>query len=145
MHSNCPRHALQARTMNRCPWPRFRARVTLSWFYVESSIIHVESSIKVYLYEAVIAVGVKPSIIIVLDMHFKQALWPDTLDLDFVLEWLWHDFTFSLALFMTSSILWSGDSYEYQTLHGNCPQHTIQARTMTRWHWPTFHDPLTLS
>ena len=38
LHNYCPRHILQARTMSRYPWPRFRVPVTLSWFYVESSI-----------------------------------------------------------------------------------------------------------
>ena len=58
LHSNCPRHTLQARTMTRCPWPRFRAPVTLSWFYIDSSI-------KVGFSAAVIAASVKPCIVIV--------------------------------------------------------------------------------
>ena len=69
----------------RCPWSRFHTPVTLSWFYVESSI-------KVCFSAAVIAASVKTCIVIVLDILLKHALWPDALDLDFALEWLGHDF-----------------------------------------------------
>ena len=96
LHSICSRHTLQACTMTRCPWSRFRARVTLSWFYVESSI-------KVCFSEAVITASVKPCIVNVLDILFKHALWPGALDLDFTLLWCCHDFTWSLAFYVESS------------------------------------------
>ena len=91
LHSNCPRHILQARTMMQCPWPRHRARVTLSWFYDESSI-------KVPFSAAVTAASVKPCVVNVLYIIFKQALWSSALDLDFAFQGFCHDFTSSLAL-----------------------------------------------
>ena len=89
LHSNCPRHTLQSPSLTQCPWPRV-VRVTLSWFYVESSII-------VYLYEEVIAASVKSCTVIVIDVVFKHAPRLGVLDLDFSLKWLCHDFTSSLA------------------------------------------------
>ena len=74
-----------------CPWPRYRTRVTLSWFYVESSI-------KVCFCEAEIVASVKPCIVIVLVILFKHTLWLGACDLDIALEWLYHDFTSSLPL-----------------------------------------------
>ena len=62
--------------------------VWLLWFYIESSI-------KVHFSEVLIAVNVKPCIVIVLDILFKHALWPGALHLDFMLEWLCCDFTSS--------------------------------------------------
>ena len=112
--------------MTLCPWPRFHAWVTLSWFYVESSIIHIESSIKVHFSEAVKAVSVKHCIVIVLNILFKHTLWPSALDLDFMLHWLCHDFTSSLALLtailVLNIFLWTDDSCGCLTLHSNCPQ-----------------------
>ena len=99
VHSNCPQHSLQTCTMTRCPWPRFRAPVTLSWF-------HVESSIKVRFSVAVIAVGVKPCIVIILDIFFKHDLWPGALDLNLTLKWLCYDFRSSLALKCASLQQW---------------------------------------
>ena len=72
---------------------------------------------------------VKHFIVIVLDVIFKHALWPNDLDLDFALQWLCHYFMSSLAF---SAFLWSGESCECQTLQSNCPRHTLQARIMTR-------------
>ena len=43
------------------------------------------------------------------------------------------------------ALLWSSDSWEYETLHSNYPWHTLQAGTLTRCHWPSFHSPLTFS
>ena len=79
--SNCPRHTLQAHTITWCPWPRYCATVTLSWF-------NIDPGIKVCFCEAVIAASVKPCIVIVLDRLFKHTLWPGALDLDIELEWL---------------------------------------------------------
>ena len=64
--------------------------------FVRLSTIYVESSINVYFSEAVIAGSVKPCVTIVLDILFKHALWTGALDLDFVLEWLCHDFMSSI-------------------------------------------------
>ena len=112
--------------MTLCPWPRFHAWVTLSWFYVESSIIHIESSIKVHFSEALKAVSVKHCKVIVLNILFKHTLWPSALDLDFMLHWLCHDFTSSLALLtailVLNIFLWTDDSCGCLTLHSNCPQ-----------------------
>ena len=36
------------------------------------------------------------------------------------------------------------DSCESETLHSNCPWHTLQACTLTQCPWPIFHGPLTL-
>ena len=80
---------LEARTITQCPWPSFHAPVALPWFYVESSI-------EVCFSEAVIALSVRPCIVIVLDILFKHALWPSALDLYIALEWL-YDFMWSLA------------------------------------------------
>ena len=92
LHSNFLRDTLHAYTMMLCPWPRFPARLTLSWFYVESSI-------KVCCREAVIAESVKPCIVIVFDILFKHTLWPSVFDQDFALQWFCHHlFTSSLAL-----------------------------------------------
>ena len=67
----------------------------LGWLcsdFTLSSIIYIESSSKVHFSEAVIAASVKPCILIFLDILFKHALWLRALDLEFMLEWLCHDF-----------------------------------------------------
>ena len=71
--------------MAHCTWPRFHTSVALS-------LIYIESSIKVRFSEAVIDTSVIPYLVIALDILFKHALWPDTLDLDshlsdFVMIW----------------------------------------------------------
>ena len=66
-------------------------KCTLSWFYIKSSS-------KVRFSVAVTAGCVKPCIIIVLNILFKHLLLPGLLDLDFMLQWLCHDFSLSLAL-----------------------------------------------
>ena len=45
----------------------------------------------------VITLIVKPCVVIVLDIIYKQALGSSALDLDFTLQWLCHDFTSSPA------------------------------------------------
>ena len=42
--------------------------------------------VKVYFSRAVIAMSIKPCIVIILEILSKNALWPGALDLDFVLE-----------------------------------------------------------
>ena len=74
LHSNCTRHTFQACIMTQCSWPRFHTQVTLSWFYVESSIIHVESSIKVCFCEVVTAMSVKPCIVFWAYLHWTLSL-----------------------------------------------------------------------
>ena len=76
------------------------------------SIFHVESTIKVSFSEAVIAVSVKPRIIIFLDILFKHALLHGALDLDLVPQWHCHNFTSSLAV---NGFLSGNDSWECQT------------------------------
>ena len=68
----------------------------------------------------VIAMIVKPCIVIVLDIIYKQALGSSALDLDFMLQWLCHDFTSSPAFKNIFSEVTS-DSRESQTLHSNYP------------------------
>ena len=48
--------------------------------------------------EVVIAASVKLGIVVVCNIIFKHALRPGALDLDFMLEWLCHDFKSSLSL-----------------------------------------------
>ena len=43
------------------------------------------------------------------------------------------------------ALLCSSDSWKYETLHSNYPWHTLQAGTLTRCPWPSFHAQLTLS
>ena len=43
------------------------------------------------------------------------------------------------------ALLCSSDSWKYETLHSNYLWHTLQAGTLTRCPWPSFHAPLTLS
>ena len=42
------------------------------------------------------------------------------------------------------SFLDISDSCESETLHSNCPWHTLQARILTQYPWPIFYGPLTL-
>ena len=123
MHSNCPRHNLQASSMTWCPWPRFCTPLSLSWFYLEFCINMCFS-------EAVIGVSVKPCIVDVCKIIFKHALWPDALDLDFALQGLCHEFKSSLSLKCVSQKRWL---LRMSNLHSNCPLHSLQACTMTGW------------
>ena len=86
----------------------------------------------------VMAARLKPCIVIVLDILFKHAPWLGTLDLYFTVQWLWQYLPRSLRILSTC------DSCEVETLHNNCPWHTLQARTLTWWPWPIFYGPLTL-
>ena len=89
LHSNYPWHTLQAGTLTQCPWHWFHAPLTLSKIYVESRN-------KVHFFAAVLAVRMKPCIVIVLDKLFKQAPWSGALDLHFTLHWLCQYFVSSL-------------------------------------------------
>ena len=51
-----------------------------------------------------IAASVKPCIVIVLDILFKQALCPGALDQDFALEWLLLFYVGSSIIYVESSI-----------------------------------------
>ena len=42
-------------------------------------------------------------------------------------------------------LLWSSDSWEYETMHSNYAWHTLEAGNLTWCPWPAFHAPLTLS
>ena len=63
-----PWYTLWAHNMTRCPWPTFHAPPTLSKFYVKSRN-------KVHFSAAVMAVSMKPCIVVVLDT-LKHTPWP---------------------------------------------------------------------
>ena len=63
LHSNCPWHTLQARTLTRCPWPIFHGPHWL-WKFLRRSLVFSPSEI---------AASLKPCIVIVLDIPFKHA------------------------------------------------------------------------
>ena len=99
LHSNYPWHTFQEGTLTQCPWPWFHAPLTLSKFCVESRKFTLSLEIisnKVNFFAAVLAVRMKPCIVIVLDTLFKKAPWPGALDLDFTLHWLCQNFASSL-------------------------------------------------
>ena len=111
------------------PWPStldLYFAVHWLWICLRRSLVFSTS---------VIAASLKPCIVIVLDIPFKHAPWP------------WPIFHGLLTLkFFTSKFCFLdiSDSCKCETLHSNCPWHTLQARTLTRWPWPIFHSPLTL-
>ena len=75
--------------MTRCPWPSFHAPPPLLKFYVEPRN-------KGHFFVAVIALGMKHCIVIVLDTLFEHTPWPGALDLHFTLHWLCRIFMSSL-------------------------------------------------
>ena len=81
LHSNCPWHTLQACKLNQCPWPIFHGPLTLLIFTSKLCRSLVFSA-------SVIAMSVKPCMVIVLDIPFKHAPWPSALDLYFMVHWL---------------------------------------------------------
>ena len=74
----------------------------LSWFYVESST-------KVRCCETVIAASVKPCIVIVLDILFKDTLCSGATDLDIALEWLsWFNVESSIKVCFCVALIAAG-------------------------------------
>ena len=136
MHSTCPRHTLQARTMTRCPWPRFHGPLTLSWFYVESSI---KVCFSVCFSVAVMAASVQPCPLRTLQARTKNR-WPwPRFRTPLTLSWFYVESSIPVRFFVAQI------AASVQTLHSNCPQHSLQVYTMPRCPWPKVHSPLTLS
>ena len=69
---------------------------------------------------SVIAASMKPCIVIVLDIPFKHTPWAGALALYFTARWLYF---LSRSLVFTSKFgfLCISDSFEFETLHSNCP------------------------
>ena len=92
LHSNCPWHTLQARTLIPWPWLIFHGPLTLTNFTSKFGFLDIsdccEACRSLVFSTSVIAASLKPCIVIVLDIPFKHTPWTADLDLYFMVHWL---------------------------------------------------------
>ena len=72
------------------------------------------------------------------DLLTWQICWPSDLDLYFALHWL-------DTIYVDVPDLLNYKAYNYQTLHSAFSRCTDLAGTLTRWPWPIFCAPVTLT
>ena len=86
----------------------------LQWLWCNFMLMVAFESVSM---QVLIAVSVKPCIIIVHNISFKHALWPCALYIHFLLQWLLR---ILFQLWHKSLFICSYESCEFQTLHCNC-------------------------
>ena len=127
LHSNCPWHTLQARTLTQCPWPIFHGPLTLKIITSKFGFLDIRDSCES-------------------ETLHSNCPW-HALQARTLTQCPWPIFHGPLTLIIFTSkfrFLDISDSCKSETLHSNCPWHTLQAHTLTRCPWPIFHGPLTL-